>query len=67
MNRNLLAEMARRGIRPQDIQKVIGKTRDTVRNKLSGKRGFTVVEAFAIQKNFFPDLDVKYLFERADQ
>lgn len=67
MNRNLLAEMARRGIRPQDIQKVIGKTRDTVRNKLSGKRDFTVAEAFAIQKNFFPDLDVKYLFERADQ
>lgn len=66
MNRNLLAEMARRGVKPQDIQRVIGKTRDTVRNKMHGKGDFTVTEAFAIQKNLFPDLDVGYLFSGSD-
>ena len=59
---NLRAEMARNGITISKIAKIIGVTRDTMGKKLSQKSPINLDEAFAIQKEFFPDSDVSYLF-----
>lgn len=59
---NLRAEMSRRGIRCDTLAKVIGKTERSTRDKVSGKRDFTLPEAFAIQRALFPELSIEYLF-----
>ena len=38
--------------------------RDTLSRKLSGKSPLYLDEAFKIQRMFFPDLDVSYLFRQ---
>ena len=60
---NLKAEMARKGIKPTDIAKLLKVTYDTAINKLSGKTEFTRAEIFKIRKEFFPDLALEYLFK----
>lgn len=60
--KNLLAEMARSGIRVQDIQNLLGCTERTVRNKMDGKTEFSVNEALKIRNALFPGLRVEYLF-----
>ena len=60
--KNLLAEMARSGIRVQDIQNLLGCTERTVRNKMDGKTEFSVNEAFKIRNALFPGLRIEYLF-----
>lgn len=60
---NLRAEMARSNISIQDIANVIGTARDTAGAKLSRKRPINLNEAFEIADTFFPDKDVRYLFE----
>jgi len=59
---NLRAEMARNRITIQGIADIIGVGRDTASQKLSGKTPITLAEAFKIEKGYFPDLDVRYLF-----
>ena len=34
--------------------------------KLNGKSSFLYEEALTIQESFFPDVDIKYLFQRDD-
>lgn len=65
MHRNLMAEMARHGYKLRDVQAVLGKTDKTISDKIKGKRDFSVTEAFAIQRELFPELDINYLFESA--
>ena len=65
--KNLLAEMARSGIRVQDIQNLLGCTDRTVRNKMDGKTKFSVNEALKIRNALFPGLRVEYLFADEDQ
>lgn len=59
---NLKAEMARCNVEVGDIALVIGQHRNTVSNKISEKRSFTVPEAVEIKEKFFPDLSIDYLF-----
>lgn len=59
---NLRAEMSRKNICILDMAKQLGYNRDTLARKLSRKTPLNLDEAFAIQKTFFPSLDVKYLF-----
>ena len=65
MKSNLKAEMARKGVRNMDIQKVTGLSPKSVLNKLRGTSEFSVREALEIQKTFFPALDIAYLFAEA--
>lgn len=62
---NLRAEMARYGVTASDIARVTGKTDRSIRDKISGKRDFTLPESVAIRDAFFPVLSLEYLFARS--
>ena len=62
MYRNLIAEMARRGITTDDISRVIGKSVRTARDKLNGKYPFFFDEAVCIKQAFFSGMELEYLF-----
>jgi len=59
---NLRAEMARKQITIKEIANTIGVGRAAASQKLSGKTPITLAEAFMIEKNYFPDSDIRYLF-----
>lgn len=61
---NLRAEMARRRIEINDIAELLGIHRNSVSNKLNGNSNFTIEESMAIQESFFPELELKYLFQK---
>lgn len=61
---NLRAEMARRNITSSDISRVVRKTDRSVRDKIKGKRDFTLTECTAIRDTFFPNLSLEYLFSK---
>ncbi len=60
---NLRAEMAREEITIKQIADEIGVNRDTMGGKLSGKRPLFLNEAFIINRAFFPDKDIPFLFK----
>lgn len=60
--RNLCAEMARFGVSPLDIGRVLNCSERTVKNKMDGKTEFAVREAFKVRDSFFPGLRIEYLF-----
>ena len=60
--KNLLAEMTRYGVSKYDIQKLLGCSETTIRNKLSGETEFTILEAFKIRDFYFIGLKMEYLF-----
>lgn len=59
---NLAAEMARNGVTEKDLAQEIGKSTDTIRNWMRGKGDFPVCKALVIQKKFFPQTTISYLF-----
>lgn len=61
---NLRAEMARHHLTIQSMAVGLKMNRDTLSRKLSGKSPLYLDEAFKIQRMFFPDLDVSYLFRQ---
>lgn len=61
---NLRAEMARYGISAEDLARVTKKTPRSIRDKISGKRDFTLPEGAAIRDAFFPGMSLEYLFSR---
>ncbi|MDT8715470.1 XRE family transcriptional regulator [Clostridium sp. 19966] len=63
MYRNLEAEMVRTGIQRKDISNLLSVRYATVVQKLNGKYKFSLDEAKAIKKRYFPDLSLEYLFE----
>ena len=67
MYANLKAEIARSRIPKEIIAKAIHKTYVTFTMKLNGKSSFLYEEALTIQEKFFPEVDIKYLFQRDNQ
>lgn len=63
MLRNLLAEMARREISMKQLSAIAGINERTAYNKTREISQFTLDEALKIQKQLFPELDIKYLFK----
>lgn len=61
---NLIGEFAKAHINYVDVAKALNITRDTLRYKLSGKRPFTIDEAYKIRDLFFPNMSIEQLFER---
>lgn len=61
---NLYAEMKSKRITQVQMAKVVGITNYTMCQKLKGKTDFTASEMFKIQDTFFPDKDLRYLFEK---
>lgn len=62
MYRNLIAEMARRGLNAEDIARAIEKNVRTARDKLNGKYPFSFNEAIRIKRAYFTGMDLEYLF-----
>lgn len=61
---NLVAEVARRGIKKSAIADAIGISDRTLRNKMSGDAPFTWPEVCTIRDRFFPDMEKDILFAR---
>ncbi|BDR75241.1 hypothetical protein K154306013_09010 [Clostridium tetani] len=59
---NLRAEMARKQITIAKLAEEVGVNRDTMSRKLSGKTPLYLNEAFLINKKFFPNENIHYLF-----
>lgn len=60
----LIGEIAKAHINYTEIAKALCITRDTLRYKLSGKRPFSIDEAFKIRNLFFPCSTIEELFSR---
>lgn len=67
MLRNLEAEIARKKLSREEVASGIGISTRSLYDKLNGKSKFNLEEAFALQKKFFPDTDLDYLFEQTDR
>lgn len=66
MYKNLEAEMTRNSISSYDIAKVINKSYNTTREKLTGKSPLHLNEAIKIKRQFFPNSTLDYLFDIGD-
>ncbi len=60
---NLKAEIARSKTSQMEIAVFLGITEKTMSKKINEKTDFTRSEMYKIQSNFFPNVDMKYLFE----
>lgn len=61
---NLKGEMAKKNITMEELSKLLGIHRNSVANKINGDSNFSVEEAFMIQKRYFPQLSLNYLFRK---
>lgn len=61
---NLNAEMGRKKLTMADLQKDkdLNLAYETIRNKFAGRTDWTRREMFIIQKKYFPDKSLEYLF-----
>lgn len=64
---NLEVEMARIGIKRKDLAVLFKNRSATVSDKLNGKSRLLLDEAQEIQRAFFPDKKLDYLFKRSDE
>lgn len=63
MYENLKIEMVKKGITNTQLAILLGVHVNSIANKiLHGP--FSIEEAFLIKNNYFPDLDITYLFEK---
>lgn len=58
---NLVAEIAKRGIKKQAIASALGISYRAFYNKISGRVPFTWPEACIIRDTFFPDMSLEFL------
>lgn len=66
MYRNLEAEMARHGVKRKDLAELLGVRYATIIDRLNGKYRFYYDEAYKIKKEYFPDLEIEYLFSNEE-
>ncbi len=64
---NFAAEMARKNLEPKDIASTIKRDERTVKNKIKGVTPLLYSEAVLIRDIHFPELDLDYLFEQAQE
>ncbi len=64
MLNNLRAEMVRKNITVKDVARVLGLGNRATRDRIAGRVQFSVDEALAVRNEFFPELDIDYLFKR---
>lgn len=61
---NLKGEMAKRCIKVEDIANVLQIHRNSASNKINGDTSFSIDEAVKVREAFFPELSLKFLFEK---
>jgi plasmid maintenance system antidote protein VapI len=59
---NLRAEMTRHGKTHSDMAELLKISTVSVSNKINHKKKFTLDEAFTVQREWFPDCTIEYLF-----
>ena len=59
---NLSAELARHGIKQEDMANSINRPPETISRWMTGKNAMPVSECFRIKEALFPTLSVDYLF-----
>ena len=59
---NLKAEMARYGVRIENLIQILGCSESTVKNKINGKTEFSFNECLMIRDQLFPAYRLEYLF-----
>lgn len=64
---NLLNAMGLKNISTLAIAQIIGTTEKTAYNKIRGITDFTMSEAVKIKVNMFPEYDLCYLFQPANE
>lgn len=60
----LEAEIVKRGILKKSIAELLELAPRMLSTRLAGKFEFTLGQAIAIQEKFFPDMDIKMLFNK---
>lgn len=63
---NLKGEMAKRSIKVEDIVNVLQIHRNSASNKINGDTAFSIDEAVKVKEAFFPELSLKFLFEKQE-
>ncbi len=68
MYKNLIKALNAKGLSYYAAGATIGMPEATFRGKIEGKvkSGFSVEEAFSIKINIFPEMDIMYLFDKAE-
>ncbi len=61
---NLYKEIKLKGITQTEICKYLGLTNHGFNKKIRGETDFTSKEMFEIQRKYFPDKPLEYLFAR---
>lgn len=64
--KNLALEMRKRDVKSCDIALKLGVARNVMSNYIYGKKGLPLSSAIEIQREFFPDLTLEYLFAKAN-
>ena len=63
---NLKVEMMKSNISIEEVAMCLGIHRNSVANKLKGESSFTIEESIKIQEKFFPNYELRYLFQREE-
>lgn len=64
MFNNLKAEMVRIGLTQRELAKALLIDEKTLSQKINGRSKFDVDEMWLIKNEFFPNLQLDYLFEK---
>jgi len=64
---NLVAEVAKRGIRVSSIATILSISSRALSNKMKGRTAFTWPEACKIKNNILPDCEYEYIFAEHTQ
>ena len=67
MLRNLKAEMVRNRITHKQLASFLGISTKTVSNKIAGSYDWKYRETVKVRNEFFPDLEIEYLFGREEE
>ncbi len=59
---NLNAELVRRNLDATDVQKVIGRSLKSTKDKMKGRTILTLTEAMQIRDELLPGLSLEYLY-----
>lgn len=60
----LRAEIARKGLKHDDVARIAGIKPNTLANKLAGNTEFKLSEALSIWTELFPEMDIIELFKK---
>lgn len=67
MLHNLEAEIVRKKLKRKEVADFIGISTRTLYDKINGVSQFSTKEAFSLQKEFFPECSLDYLFEQTEK